>query len=170
MSNDKNINSVKINYYRLIMTIILGLYFFNCISNLNDWHFIDNVDLIIHEAGHSIFIFFGEFIQMLGGSILQVFVPLIFANYFFFRKEFFSASLLLLWVGYNIINVSVYMGDAIVQQLPLLGGDSSMHDWNYLLSQLNLLSYTNTLAYLTYSIGIFVVITAIVFALKYSTE
>jgi hypothetical protein len=44
------------------------------------------------------------------------------------------------------LNVSVYAGDSLALQLPLLGGQDSIHDWNYLLSSLNLLPATAKVA------------------------
>jgi hypothetical protein len=52
----------------------------------------------------------------------------------------------LFWVGESILNVSVYAGDSLALQLPLLGGQDSIHDWNYLLSSLNLLPATAKIA------------------------
>lgn len=50
------------------------------------------------------------------------------------------------WVGESILNVSVYAGDSLALQLPLLGREDSIHDWNYLLSTLNLLPATAKIA------------------------
>lgn len=156
----------NLNHKRLIGTLLISAYFFYCIANPTFGHFIDNVDLVIHEAGHWVFIFFGQFIQVLGGSLLQILVPIVFAAYFFSRREAFSASIVLFWVGYNIINVSLYMADAVVMQLPLLGGNSSGHDWNYLLSQTYLLEYTRFLSKAVYSVGISVTLIAAILCLR----
>lgn len=158
----------KKDYWRLAGIIILGLYFLNCSLHPGDWHFIDSVDLIIHEAGHWIFMFFGEFIAALGGSLNQVLIPAIFAAYFCLRRDLYSASILLLWVGYSIVNVSVYMGDAVKMQLPLLGGDSSTHDWNYLLATTHLLGYTDFLSSVTYATGLFLIIGAVAWGIRES--
>lgn len=160
----------NIIYSKLVLTVIAALYFYYCAVNPTFGHFIDNVDLIIHEAGHWIFMFFGEFIYILGGSLTQVLVPTIFSSYFFLRRDYFSASFILFWVGYNIVNVSIYMGDSIVMQLPLLGGDSSIHDWNYLLTSLHILKYTNVLSSVVHGFGMFVMVAAaalcVVFSIK----
>ena len=37
--------------------------------------FIHGIDLIFHEAGHVIFGFFGQFLAVLGGSLMQVLIP-----------------------------------------------------------------------------------------------
>ncbi len=157
---------------KIIVSILCSWYFLSYAleaRNLEKWNLIDSVNLIFHEAGHSIFMFFGEFIHVLGGSFFQIFFPLVFVIYFFiWRKDFFSASLLLFWVGQNILNVAIYMGDSIKMELPLLGGDSSIHDWNYILSSLNILQYTDKLSGLTYNIGIMVMVIASVSSLYIS--
>ncbi len=146
---------------KLVMVLIVSSYFIYCLSNEN-WHIIDSVDLIIHEAGHWIFIFFGQFIQVLGGSLNQVLIPLIFSIYFLIKKDYYSASIVLIWFGYNLVNVSVYIGDAYFMRLPLLGGDGVIHDWNFILSKLNLLKYCGLVAGIIKSLGIFVIIFGIV--------
>lgn len=155
---------------RFYTLIICGLYFFYCIST-DGWHLIDSVDLVIHEAGHWIFIFFGQFLHILGGSLTQVLLPLIFSLYFYLRKDVFSGSLVLMWVGYNLVNVSIYIGDSYYMQLPLLGGDSVIHDWNFLLTELNILSWYKIISATTRTIGIFVMVVGFVLALwKFAIE
>ncbi|MBI5530830.1 MAG: hypothetical protein HY918_05060 [Candidatus Doudnabacteria bacterium] len=117
----------------LIGFIFLGLYFLSCAATPTAWHFIDNVNLIFHEAGHWIFSLFGIFMEVLGGSLNQVLIPLLIAGYFLKNKQLVSACVVLMWSGQSLINVSVYAGDALKMQLPLLGGDASVHDWNWLL-------------------------------------
>jgi hypothetical protein len=64
------------------------------------------VNLLIHEAGHVIFMPFGEFISIAGGSLFQLIVPAVFAAYFFRRGQFFSAALVLFWLGESMLNVA----------------------------------------------------------------
>ncbi len=73
------------------------------------------------------------------GSVLQILIPLVYSIYFYQRGEVLSAYLLLFWFAQNIVNVSVYVRDAQLMQLELLGGDSSIHDWNFILGELGLL-------------------------------
>lgn len=146
---------------KLVTVLIVAFYFIYCLSNEN-WHIIDSVDLIIHEAGHWIFIFFGEFVQVLGGSLNQVLIPLIFSIYFLIKRDYYSASIVLIWFGYNLVNVSVYAGDAYYMRLPLLGGDGVIHDWNYILTKINLLDYYRAIAGILKSIGIFAIIFGII--------
>ena len=138
---------------RIVLALGTAAYFFYYAQTPMDWHFIDNVNLIIHEAGHSIFAFFGDFLHILGGSLLQIAIPVIFSGYFFLRGQYYSGSLLLFWVGQNFINVSVYAADAVVMQLPLLGGDNAGHDWNNLLSMTHALPYTHAIATALFTAG-----------------
>jgi hypothetical protein len=144
---------------RLLFFTCIALYFFNAsLHHIDTWHLIDGANLAIHEGGHILFSPFGQFIYILGGSFLQVLAPCIFAYYFFTRQDFFSGSVMMLWLGESIINVSVYMGDAIDMNLPLVGGENVIHDWNYLLTSLGLLSYTETLSKITMSVGFLILI------------
>jgi len=47
--------------------IILSTALYLCF-NRGNYGLIDNVDLVIHEAGHVFFILFGKFIYTIGGS------------------------------------------------------------------------------------------------------
>ncbi|MDD4989117.1 MAG: hypothetical protein PHV42_01690 [Candidatus Pacebacteria bacterium] len=160
----------KLHYKRLVATLFVFLYAVYYLFSLSDWHFIDNVNLIIHEAGHSILFFLGDFIRISAGSLFQVLIPTLFVAYFFIQKQYFSASLLLFWVGQNFVNVSVYARDSVVMQLPLLGGDNVVHDWNYMLMHLNLLGSTEIIANGIYLLGVFIIIAGCVLSLFFSFE
>jgi hypothetical protein len=53
----------------------------------------------------------------------------------------------LLWLGQNLINISVYAADAQARRLPLLGGNKVYHDWHYLLNEIGLLQYDAEVGY-----------------------
>ena len=127
-----------------------------------DWHFIDNADLIFHEAGHAIFSFFGDLIHIAMGSGFQILLPLSIALYFFCQRQELSGAICLMWTGINLINVSIYAGDAIAMQLPLLGGDSVTHDWNLLLSELHILRHTAEIAGTLMTLGIMTILLGVV--------
>lgn len=139
---------------KILGMTVASLYSLYYAGTATEWHFIDNVDLIFHEAGHTLFMFFGEFIYICMGSGFQILLPFAFAAYFFYQRQPLSSSICLMWTGMNFINVSVYARDAIVMQLPLLGGDSSTHDWNHILTMLHILSWTPEVANTLYALGI----------------
>jgi hypothetical protein len=129
-----------IRWGKLAYAAALGAYLIYCAWTPTSWHLIDGANLLIHEAGHLVFSPFGVFPSALGGTILQLAIPLMFALYFWWKLQFVDASLMLVWLGENLNNVSIYIGDAQKQALPLLGGDASNHDWNYILSHVGRLN------------------------------
>src|SRR5574343_168918 len=135
--------------------LIIWFYFFYSIQDLSlsNWTFIDSVDLIFHEAGLTIFFMFGELFRVFAGSFTQVLIPTIIASYFFSRRDYYSMSAILLWVGHSIVNVAIYISDSIVQQLPLLGGDGVIHDWNFILNHFGMLKYTHTISQMVHFSG-----------------
>lgn len=146
-----------------ILLILFTLFLSNqLIFGVQHWTLLDYVNLLIHEGGHMLFLPFGEFMNMLGGSFTQILVPCLFFVYFFLRKEFASAGFIIFWIANNIVSVSVYMSDAIEMQLPLVGGEGVIHDWNWLFSRMGLLQQSGFIASVFYSIGIIGVIVSIV--------
>lgn len=155
------------NWLKISITAIVALYFFNTALHPTDWHFIDSVNLIFHEAGHPLMMFFGRFLHVAGGTIFQIGIPVLISFYFWRREEFFSASLTLFWVGQNFISASVYAGDAIIQVLPLLGDDGSGagHDWTNMLSMLGILKYTPIVASILFYTGFLIMLIALYFSI-----
>ena len=107
---------------------------------------------MIHEAGHSIFIFFGQMMSMLGGTIFQLLIPVSISLYFLLRKDYFSFAFTLFWIGDNLFNISTYIKDARAMNLPLLV-TGSIHDWNWLLSEWGLLELDQTIGGFVYRLG-----------------
>lgn len=160
------------NYPKLVFAILLSIYFLWIAYDPMQGSFLDNVDLPIHETGHLIFGLFGEFIGVLGGSLFQIIVPAAFAIYFWCHVKFYSAAIVLFWVGQSILNVSVYAADAQIMQLVLLGGltgsEGSFHDWNYLLESVGLLESTKTVAFIIRTIGTLTIFSAAGLAVFFS--
>ena len=126
---------------RLLVAIGLGVYGWARFTYTEYWDLLDDVNLAIHEAGHVLFGPFGDHIGVVGGSLFQVMVPAAFVAYFLVRRDRFSASVVMAWVGASLGNVARYIADARAQDLPLLGGENVIHDWWYLLTEWDLLPY-----------------------------
>lgn len=142
-------------------------YFWYCILYPTEWHFIDAVNLIFHEAGHAICIFFPQLITATAGSFFQLLIPAVFVVYFYQRREVLSASLLMLWFAQNLMSVSLYMRDAIPMKIPLLGGDSVTHDWNYIFSSVGLLRQSAFIADIFLMISYICLIASTILIIKY---
>lgn len=107
--------------------------------------FLDGVNLVFHEAGHWLFFWAPEYVMVLGGTVGQLSIPIVCAYAFWRERKTLSTILMIWWFGQSLVGVSVYMSDARAQNLPLLGGDGSGHDWAYLLGELHLLPYDQLL-------------------------
>jgi hypothetical protein len=160
------------NYPKLIFASIASNYFLWIAYDPMQGSFLDLVDLPVHETGHLIFRIFGEFVGVAGGSLFQVLVPIAFVCSFIWRKHYYSAAIVLFWVGQSILNVWVYANDAVVMQLVLLGGltgsEGSFHDWNYLLTETSLIGSTKTVAKIIRFAGTFTIIVAGIAAVYFS--
>ena len=126
-------------WLRIAALVVIALYAIARLRNPEYWDPLDDLNLAVHEAGHLVFSAFGETATILGGSLFQVIVPAVFVGYFAQTRQRYGAAVTLSWVGVNLLNVARYIGDARAQQLPLLGGDDSIHDWWYLLINWDLL-------------------------------
>jgi len=145
-----------------IIILPIALYW---VLNRGDYGLIDNADLVIHEAGHLFFKFFGKYVYTLGGTLMQIILPSIIFFYFFRNNYRTGMQFSLLWLGQNLINISVYAADAQARSLPLLGGNKVYHDWNYLLSEIGLLQYETEVGYLIFGIAIIIFIITLIMPL-----
>lgn len=144
----------------IILPIMIWL-----VLNRGTYTFIDNADLVIHEAGHLFFMFFGKFIYTLGGTLMQIILPSIIVFYFWWNDYCTGAQVGLLWLGQNLINVSVYAADARAQMLPLLGGSKVYHDWHYFLGATNLLEHDAEVGYFFFGTAILIFLIALLLPL-----
>jgi len=160
------------NYLKLIFAVVLSVYFIWIAYDPMLGSFLDLVDLPIHETGHLLFRLFGEFMGIAGGSLFQVILPAVFVGYFVWREQYYSAAIVLFWVGQSILNVWVYAADAVVMRLVLTSGftgsEGSFHDWNYMLTQTGLIGSTKIVAGIIRSVGTLVIIASGVFSIYYS--
>ncbi len=120
---------------------------------------LDGANLIFHEAGHVLFSPLGDFMQYLGGSLMQILIPAICAIYFWLHQKRSSSAVTLFWAGESLTNVAIYVADASRMELPLIGGD---HDWNYLLDRLNLLNQAESLGRFVFAVGVLTILAALV--------
>ena len=93
---------------------------------------LDWFDLGVHEAGHIVASFLPRLVMFMAGSVAQVALPLGFAAYFALRRrDLASAGFCVAWAGTSARDVSIYVADAPIQALPLVGGGT--HDWAWIL-------------------------------------
>jgi hypothetical protein len=119
------------------------------------WHL---PDLVFHEAGHVLFMPFGQLLTALGGSLFQCALPLALAGVFLRQGNQFGAVVCVWWAGQNLVDVAPYIADARALQLVLIGGrtggEVEGHDWEYILTQLGWLHLDRTLGTWAYRAGL----------------
>ncbi|TKB70835.1 MAG: zinc ribbon domain-containing protein [Nitrospira sp.] len=128
-------------------------------TNYTGESFLHLINLPFHEAGHVIFIPFGRFMTILGGSLGQVLMPIICLGTFLVKtRDPFGASVALWWTAESMMDIAPYINDARALDLMLIGGvtgkETDGHDWNNILTMLGLLEWDHRLAHLTYQLGI----------------
>ncbi len=128
--------------------------------------FMHLINTPFHEAGHLLFSPFGRFLQVLGGSLGQILMPLICAGAFLFKnRDAFGASVALWWTAQNFMDVAPYINDARALELILLGGVTGKdvedyHDWEQILGWMGWLEYDHTIAHASYNLGIVLMLLA----------
>jgi hypothetical protein len=110
--------------------------------------------LIFHEAGHVLFMPFGEFMMVLGGSLFQLMVPAFFIAYFLHRRDVYAACFAGLYLAASLSGVAEYIADARAGALPLLGGDRANHDWTFLLIEMGRLDQDVVIGRFVHRVGV----------------
>jgi len=116
--------------------------------------FLHGVNLVFHEAGHIIFSPLGRTMTILGGSLMQLLVPLAVAVSFFKRRDAAGFAVGGFWFFENFVDVGVYIADARALALPLLhNGGPESHDWHNLLMGWGLLRADTAIAATVKALG-----------------
>lgn len=112
----------------------------------------------IHEFGHLLFRPFGEFMMLLGGSLFQIGLPLVFGGVFLFRnRDPFAASVMLWWSAVAVMDIAPYIYDARFPRHVLLTGrtgDTGAHDFIDTLGDLGLLNQAQAIGRGAHAVGL----------------
>jgi hypothetical protein len=132
--------------------------------------FIHLPNLVFHEAGHLIFSPLGQFMTALGGSLMQVLIPVIAAIAFIRQEQPFGAAICVWWAGQNLVDLAPYIADARALQLMLLGGRTGAevegHDWEFILTRLRLVHRDQAIGRAAHALGMLIMIGALAFATR----
>lgn len=148
--------------------LVLLVYVLYTVWTPDSPHLIDTVNLVFHEAGHTLVPFLGELVQAAAGSLFQMLIPIICAIAFLRKRDFYAAGLMVLWAGQSTAGVARYAGDAINMQLELLGGEASIHDWRFILETLDMLTWTYHISYALYGVALVCIVYGAALALRES--
>lgn len=129
------------------------------------------VNLPFHEAGHIVFGFANPLITSIGGTLMQLLIPLTCAGVLLLRQQDgFGAAVALWWFGENFIDIAPYIKDASVGELPLLGGNVGkeapygFHDWEFILTETGLIEHDAKLALFSYLLGCSIMLVALLWS------
>ncbi|HEX6407847.1 MAG TPA: hypothetical protein VFZ90_11770 [Gemmatimonadales bacterium] len=145
--------------WRLGLTVALAVYGWICLRSPGTYRWLDSLDLAIHETGHLVFAPGGETLGVLGGTLMQLLVPSVFAGALWRQGDQHGATVPLWWLGQNCWNISVYIRDARLQALPLVGGGE--HDWTWLLGNWGLLQRDQLIGGAVYLVGVLLYLIAL---------
>lgn len=124
--------------------------------------------LPIHEFGHILFSPFGEFMTLIGGSLFQVALPLVFGVIFLVKnRDPFAAAVMLWWSAVSVMDVAPYAYDAHEPSHVLLTGrtgDTGAHDFVDALGILGLLTRAQAVGYAIHRFGVVMLIVSIAWA------
>lgn len=132
--------------------------------------FIHLPNLVFHEAGHLIFSPLGQFMTVLGGSLMQVLIPVVAAIAFIRQEQAFGAAICVWWAGQNLVDLAPYIADARALQLVLLGGRTGAevegHDWEFILTRLRLVHRDHVIGRVAHALGMLTMIVSLGFAVR----
>lgn len=121
--------------------------------------------LIFHEAGHVIFGLFGEWMGVLGGTLMQLLMPALIVVAFLWRNhDPFGAAVGLWLFGVSLLDVAPYIYDARQPQLTLLNGsvgEAGGHDWITLLESMGMVSSAQFIGLAVHRLGVLVLLLAL---------
>jgi hypothetical protein len=150
---------------RAFLLFVCAWIFYHHLQDPTYGGIVKGLNLAIHEIGHVLFGFIGEFIGIAGGTILQLAAPLIAAWLFYRQRDFFAIAIALCWLGTSFFDVAVYAADARAGDLPLvgLGGGDPEHDWFIMLAETDLLYHDQTIGSIFRGLGIICFVAGLVF-------
>lgn len=121
-----------------------------------------------HEFGHILFLPFGEFMTLLGGSLFQAGLPLALGCVFLVKnRDPFAAAVMLWWSAVAVMDIAPYIYDAQQPQHILLTGrtgDEGAHDFIDVLSDLGLLKKAQAVGYGVHRFGVVMLVASFVWA------
>ena len=133
-----------------------ALFLLYAATTSSDFLFIDRANLVVHEAGHPLFSYFGHTLMVWGGTLLELMVPFFLAVYFAWMRQPTGAAFCAFFFFENFLYIATYMADAREMDLPLVTvGDPDYveHDWNTIFSSLGVLQHDTQIAAAVRAVG-----------------
>jgi hypothetical protein len=128
-------------WWRLAIFAVLFVQVFPPLREQGETTLFSGIIFGAHEFGHLFFSFFGEWMAIAGGSLMQLLIPVGAAAVVMRSKDWFGVAVCGVFLAASLADLSWYIGDARTELLDLVSfsPDGAVHDWNYLLSRAGLL-------------------------------
>lgn len=136
--------------------VFYGLFLLYLFHAAGEATLFDNVNLVVHEGGHALFGWFGMTIGIMGGTILQLLVPLLLCIGFFWKRQLAGTAFCAFVFFENFLPIATYMADARAMQLDLVTiGDpeNAIHDFHYIFAKFGLLEHDTQIGAITRFVG-----------------
>lgn len=116
----------------------------------------------VHEFGHLVFAFGGEFLTILGGSLMQLLIPLGAAALLYHHRDYFGITVAALWLSSSLLDMATYIADARAFDLDLLSfGEGGGHDWAWLLQRWGVVQHNLGIAGAVRGVGLLLLLAAV---------
>jgi hypothetical protein len=130
---------------------VFALFLVYAALNSGGFLILDYANLMIHEVGHPAFGWAGYYTMILGGTLMELIVPLACTLVFIRRGETTAVAATMFWTFENLLYIAAYMADARRSAIPLVGADES--DWTILFTHWGVIQHDLTIAAWTRGIG-----------------
>lgn len=120
----------------------------------------------VHEFGHLLFAFLGEFMAIAGGSLSQLLLPVLTGLLLYHHRDFFGLTVAGAWLSSSLAHLARYIADARSADLDLVSfGEDAIHDWSWLLGRFGALQHDLALAGAVRLAAVVVLVTALGFGI-----
>ncbi len=143
--------------FRIGLTTALAVYAIAMLASPDAAVVIDLFNVPVHEAGHLMFAPLGAIPQLLGGTVLQVLLPLLFGAWCTVHRDEHAASVAAWWVGQNFAAIGLAMANASSTLLPRPGID---RDWSLLFSEWGVAGQALQFGQLAHGFGFLIMLVA----------
>ena len=143
--------------FRIGLTTALAVYAIAMLAAPGASMLIDEFNRPVHEAGHIVFAPLGATMQLLGGSVLPILLPLLFGALYSGRRDEHAASVAAWCVGQGFSTLGLRMADASATVLPSTDAD---RDWSVLFADWGVLGQALQFGQLAHGFGFLVMLVA----------
>jgi hypothetical protein len=145
---------------RMMVTAALAAYSVPVVADARGASLLNCVNIAVHETGHVLFAQSGGTLALLGGTLLQLLLPLALAMHFTMRRDEHAASVCVWWIGQNLIVIGSMMAGTTDLALP--DPWRGEQEWHLLFGQWDVILFAMQYAQLTRGLGVLVMLVSVV--------